>query len=406
MRRTTMMGAILGGALLLTACGGGGGGTGGGTGGAAGGVAAGGGTASAPAPAKASAAVLSIEPGDGAKDVAPGAVKVSVASGKLSEVTVTDQDGKPVEGAIAADNLTWTPAPGGLAVGTTYRVNARAADADGVGTTATSTFSTLVPQRTVKVEDNVKTGEDFGVGMIISVDFGGLKVKNKEAVERAIVVEASDGSEVRGHWFENDTRLDLRPAEYWKPGTTVQVHLRTKSVELAPGVYGATERDERFTIARSRISEVDAATHQMVVHEDGKPDQTIPIVAGTDDNPSWNGTMVISAKSRMEPMSSEGQVGLKGPGYKTIDPHAMRLTNSGTYLHGNPEAWEAAGHTNISHGCIGLPDTPQGSDDTPGGKVYNVSKIGDVVIVRNSIKKQPLDPANGLSGWNLSWSQW
>ncbi|WP_051778293.1 L,D-transpeptidase [Kitasatospora phosalacinea] len=396
----SMVGAVLGGALLLTACSSGG--AGGGAGGPAGGDAAG---APAAAP-RASAAVLSIEPGDGAKDVAPGAVKVSVATGKLTGVTVTGQDGRPVDGALAADGLTWAPAAGALAVGATYRVHAEAADADGLAATASSTFTTLVPKRTVKVEDNVVTGQDFGVGMIISVNFGGLKVKDKAAAERAIVVEASDGTEVRGHWFDNDTRLDLRPAAYWKPGTTVQVHLRTKSVELAPGVYGATERDEHFTVARSRISEVDAAAHQMVVHEDGKPDQTVPIVAGTDDNPSWNGTMVISAKSRMEKMTSEGQTNLKGPGYEAMEPHAMRLTTSGTYLHGNPAARGAAGRANISHGCIGLPDTPEGSDDTPGGKVYNASKIGDVVVVRNSVKKQPLDPANGLSGWNLTWSQW
>ncbi|MFD7733520.1 Ig-like domain-containing protein [Kitasatospora phosalacinea] len=395
----TMVGAVLGGTLLLTAC------SSGGAGGGAGGP-AGGGAESAPAAAKASAAVLSIAPGDGAKDVAPGAVKVSVATGKLTGVTVTGQDGQPVDGAVAADGLTWTPAAGALAVGATYRVDARAADADGLAATATSTFTTLVPQRTVKVEDNVVTGQDFGVGMIVSVSFGGLKVKDKEAAERAIVVEASDGTQVRGHWFDGDTRLDLRPATYWKPGTTVQVHLRTKSVELAPGVYGATQRDEHFTIARSRISEVDARTHQMVVHEDGKPDQTVPIVAGTDDNPSWNGTMVISAKSRMEKMTSEGQSNLKGPGYEATEPHAMRLTTSGTYLHGNPAARGVAGRANISHGCIGLPDTPEGSDDTPGGKVYNASKIGDVVVVRNSVKQEPLDPANGLSGWNLAWSQW
>ncbi|MFB7945628.1 Ig-like domain-containing protein [Kitasatospora phosalacinea] len=395
----TMVGAVLGGTLLLTACSSEGAGGGGGS-------PAGGGAASAPAAAKASAAVLSIAPGDGAKDVAPGAVKVSVATGKLTEVTVTGQDGRPVDGALAADGLTWAPAAGALAVGATYRVDAKAADADGLAATATSTFTTLVPKRTVKVEDNVVTGQDFGVGMIISVNFGGLKVKDKAAAERAIVVEASDGTEVRGHWFDGDTRLDLRPAAYWKPGTTVQVHLRTKSVELAPGVYGATQRDEHFTVARSRISEVDAATHQMVVHEDGKPDQTVPIVAGTDDNPSWNGTMVISAKSRMEKMTSEGQTNLKGPGYEATEPHAMRLTTSGTYLHGNPAARGVAGRANISHGCIGLPDTPEGSDDTPGGKVYNASKVGDVVVVRNSVKKQPLDPANGLSGWNLTWSQW
>ncbi|MFF4342853.1 Ig-like domain-containing protein [Kitasatospora sp. NPDC001540] len=395
----SMVGAVLGGTLLLGAC------SSGGAGGGAGGPAAGGGP-SAPAAAKASAAVLSIEPGDGAKDVAPGAVKVSVATGKLTEVTVTGQDGRPVDGALAADRLTWTPAAGALAVGATYRVEAKAADADGLATAATSTFTTLVPQRTVKVEDNVVTGQDFGVGMIISVDFGGLKVKNKEAAERAIVVEASDGTQVRGHWFENDTRLDLRPAAYWKPGTTVQVHLRTKSVELAPGVYGATQRDEHFTVARSRISEVDARTHQMVVTEDGKPDEVVPIVAGTDDNPSWNGTMVISAKSPMEKMTSEGQTNLRGPGYEATEPHAMRLTTSGTYLHGNPAARGVAGRANISHGCIGLPDTPEGSDDTPGGRIYNASKIGDVVVVRNSVKREPLDPANGLSGWNLTWEQW
>ncbi|MGW4693453.1 hypothetical protein ACWEO1_13810 [Kitasatospora cineracea] len=84
MRRISMVGGVLGGVLLLAACGGGGTGGAGG----AGGPARGG--ESSPAAPKASAAVLSIEPGDGAQDVAPGAVKVSVATGKLTEVTVTD----------------------------------------------------------------------------------------------------------------------------------------------------------------------------------------------------------------------------------------------------------------------------------------------------------------------------
>ncbi|WP_431676448.1 Ig-like domain-containing protein [Kitasatospora sp. KL5] len=398
MRRTSMAGAALGGVLLLTACSGGGaGGTGeasGGSGGTGGGGAA-----------KASAAVLSIEPKDGAQNVAPGAVKVSVATGRLTEVAVTGTDGRPVEGAIAADGLTWIPATGGLAVGSAYTVNAKAVDASGVAATATSSFTTLTPTKTAKVEDNVVTGRKFGVGMIISVHFG-VKVKNKKDAEKAITVEASDGTEVRGHWFENDTRLDLRPAAYWNPGTTVKIHLRTKSVELAPGVYGATQRDENFTVARSRISEVDARTHQMVVKEDGKPDQTIPITAGTNDNPSWNGTMVISAMSRMEKMTSRGQVGLVGEGYDAVEPHAMRLTTSGTYLHGNPQSGGAVGRSNISHGCIGMVDTPAGDDNSTAGKVYAASLVGDVVIIRNSVKKQPLDPANGLSGWTMPWAQW
>ncbi|MEV7178998.1 Ig-like domain-containing protein [Kitasatospora sp. NPDC093679] len=398
MRRTSMAGGALGGVLLLAACSGGG--AGGGT--AAAGAGGAGGTGGA---AKASAAVLSIEPKDGAQNVAPGGVRVSVATGKLTEVAVTGADGKPVEGAMAADGLSWIPATGGLTVGAAYTVNAKAVDAAGVTTAATSRFTTLTPSKTAKVEDNVVTGRTFGVGMIISVRFG-VKVKNKAEAEKAVTVEASDGTEVRGHWFDDDTRLDLRPAAYWKSGTTVQIHLRTKGVELAPGVYGATQRDEHFTVGRKRISEVDARTHRMVVTEDGKPAQTIPITAGTDDNPSWNGTMVISEMSRMEKMTSRGQVGLVGEGYDAVEPHAMRLTTSGTYLHGNPKAAAAVGRSNISHGCIGMVDSEAGDDDSPAGKVYAASLVGDVVVIRNSVKKQPLDPANGLSGWTMPWSQW
>ncbi|MEU2629690.1 hypothetical protein [Kitasatospora sp. NPDC007106] len=51
-------------------------------------------------------------------------------------------------------------------------------------------------------------------------------------------------------------------------------------------------------------------------------------------------------------------------------------------------------------------DSEAGDDDSPAGKVYAASLVGDVVIIRNSVKKQPLDPANGLSGWTMPWSQW
>lgn len=394
MRRISGL-AALGGVLLLAGCNGGGAATGG----------AGGTAAVASASAKPSAAVVSIEPKDGAQNVAPsGALKVSVASGKLTNVAVTDPSGKPVVGSITGDGLSWTPT-GALGVGIQYHVSAQAADAQGAVTTASSGFTTLAPEHTVSVEDNVVTGQKFGVGMIVSVEFGG-PVKNRAQVQKAITVEASDGSEVRGHWF-GDTRLDLRPENFWKPGTTVKVHLRTKSVEVSPGVYGAVDRDEQFSVDRSKISEVDAATHTMVVKKDGTPDQTVPITAGADDNPSWNGTMVVSEKSPMQHMDSRTVVGLKGPGYVADDPHALRLTSSGTFLHGNPGAAAAiARHANISHGCVGLPDTPKGDDNSPAGKFYADSIIGDVVTVRHSVKTEPLLPYNGLSGWNLPWSKW
>ncbi|MEU9132344.1 Ig-like domain-containing protein [Kitasatospora sp. NPDC048540] len=389
--------AMLSGALLVTGCGGKGG-----AGGATAALGAGGGASAAPA-AKTSAAVVAIEPKDGATDVAPGALKVSVAGGRLTKVTVTDATGTPVDGTLAADGLGWVPA-NGLAVGTAYRVSAEAADAGGLTTTATSAFTTLTPERTIGADDNVVTGNTFGVGMIVSVQFKG-EVKDRAAAAKAVTVEASDGTVVKGHWFPGN-RLDLRPETFWKPGTTVKVHFRTKNVELSPGVYGATDRDEQFTIGRSKISEVDAAAHRMVVKKDGSPDQAIPITAGADDNPSWNGTMVISEMHLMEHMKSEGVPGLKGKPYTADDPHAMRLTATGTYVHGNPSAGPAVGRSNISHGCIGLVDTAAGDPNSTAGRFYADSMIGDVVKVRGSIKKEALAPDNGLSGWNIDWAQW
>lgn len=288
-------------------------------------------------------------------------------------------------------------------MGTAYTVNAQAVDANGVATSTTSGFTTLKPAKTAHTMDNITSNSTYGVGMIIRVDFG-QQVVNKAAVQQAITVDASDGSQVKGHWLDEDHWLDLRPQNFWKPGTKVTVHYRTSNVEISPGVYGNSDRDESFTIGRSKISTVDASTHMMNVVEDGQAPQTIPITAGANDNPSWNGTMVVFEKDRMAHMVSS-TTNIKGPGYDVTEPHALKITDTGSYVHGNPKAVEAAGHENISHGCIGLPDTDAGDDSSPAGKFYADAIIGDVVIVKNSIGGQ-VQPDNGLGGWNVPWSNW
>ncbi|MFH8379754.1 Ig-like domain-containing protein [Kitasatospora sp. NPDC018058] len=393
---------LVGGAMALTAaCGGGDGG-----GSAAKADLGAGAAASKPAAAstgsapKVSAATVSIEPKTGAVDVAPGALKIGAAGGKLTTVKVSDKTGKEVPGAIAADGASWTPSTG-LSVGTAYQVSAMATDANGVVATADSSFTTLTPEALAKASDNVDDNATYGVGMIVSVDFS-KDVKNKDAVAKGITFEASDGTAVKGHWFD-DRRLDFRPEQYWKPGTKVTVHYRLKSVEIAPGVYG-TDRDEPFTIGRSQVSTVDAATHKMTVVRDGQSSD-IDITSGSTEHPTWNGTMVIMSKEGTVRMQSSTLPGMTGSPYDLQVPHSMRLTTSGTYVHGN--YWsDAFGEDNVSHGCVGLRDVKGGGDGTSMGKFYDGSMVGDVVIVKNSTKKETLDPANGLSGWNVPWSQW
>jgi lipoprotein-anchoring transpeptidase ErfK/SrfK len=366
------------------------------------------GTGSEAAKPKASAAVIGIEPGNGAKDVKPtGALKVTVTNGRLTEVAVTGPDGRAVPGALAADGLSWLPSAG-LAVSTAYKVSAKAADAAGIVATAAGTFTTLTPARGAGPQDNISDGQTYGVGMIVSLTFK-KPVEDRAAVEKAITFDTSDHSTVKGHWF-NSTRIDFRPESFWKPQTKVTAHYRLKSVETAPGVYGEVDSDQSFTIGRSRISTADASSHRMIVQEDGKPDQSIPISAGASSPASqntFNGTMVVMAKEGTTVMDSSTVVNHEGPAYKVKMPHALRLTPTGTYVHGKYAPDDPFGSRNTSHGCVGLEDSSaeDGSSDTPAGKFYDASIIGDVVKVQNSVG-QPVDPANGLSGWNISWDKW
>ncbi|MFJ4190516.1 Ig-like domain-containing protein [Kitasatospora sp. NPDC089509] len=345
--------------------------------------------------------MLDVQPKDGAQAVAPTALQVSVSHGKLTAVDVTDKDGKPVQGSITPDGTGWKPAAA-LAPGTAYTVNARAKDADGLVSAVTSAFTTAAPGKRVSTNDNIADGQTYGVGMIVKVDFSS-KIVNKDAVARAITFETDNGTEVKGHWFGDD-RIDFRPSEYWKPDTKVTIHYRLKNVEVAPGVWGDVDKDEPFTIGRSQVTTADAATHQITIVRDGRS-TTVPATLGDDQHPSWGGTMVIMSKENVTHMNSQ-TVGL-GNEYNIPDvPHAMRLTRSGTYLHGN--YWykgDPFGKANTSHGCVALKDVEGGRDTSPAGSFFNSSLIGDVVTIVNT-KERTVAPDNGLGGWNLPWAKW
>jgi lipoprotein-anchoring transpeptidase ErfK/SrfK len=115
--------------------------------------------------------------------------------------------------------------------------------------------------------------------------------------------------------------------------------------------------------------------------------------------------MVVSEKLTVTRMNGE-TVGYGGE-YDIKDvPHALRLTTSGTFLHGNYWGGDAFGNYNASHGCVGLRDVRGGWDeDAPAAWFFDHSLIGDVVVVKNS-HDRIVDPGNGLNGWNMSWEKW
>ncbi|MEV0259112.1 Ig-like domain-containing protein [Streptomyces sp. NPDC050732] len=350
---------------------------------------------------------IRVSPGDNSKGVEPDErIEVEVPSGRLESVKVVrTQDAQKfdVPGRIDQDGMTWRPLDDGpLALAATYQIDAVALDGHGRRSARHTTFRTYVPDERFTGYVAPENRSTVGTGMIVSLEFN-REIENRAAVQRAIHVTARPAVDIRPHWF-GKTRVDFRPEKYWKPGTKVTVGLHLRDVEAAPGVYGLQDKTFTFTVGRHQHSLVDAAEHTMEVRRDGELLSTVPITAGAPKTTTYNGKMVVTEMLEVTRMNSR-TVGFGGE-YDIPDvPHAIRLTTSGTFLHGNYWAPDAPGNTNVSHGCVGLRDVKGGSSSTPAGWFFDRTLIGDVVEVVNSDDKK-VAPDNGLGGWNMEWKDW
>ncbi|MER6376392.1 MULTISPECIES: L,D-transpeptidase [Streptomyces] len=403
-RGLTAASALLGGVLVLSACSSGDGSKA---------SASDGETSQAQADAaaakKSSQAQIKITPADGSDNASiNNAAAVTVSKGTLTAVTMTTESGTPVSGQISADKKSWKPASP-LDRATTYKVAAEATDSAGLVAHENASFTTVSPANSFIGNFTPEDGSTVGVGMPVSINFN-KAITNKAAVQKGITVSSSSGQEVVGHWF-NANRLDFRPENYWTGGSTVTLKLNLDGVQGASGVYGVQQKTVTFKIGRNQVSIVDAQTKTMKVTQDGKTIKTIPISSGSPEHKTYQGQMVISEKFKETRMngSTVGFTKTDGKGEYDIKdvPHAMRLSSSGTFIHGN--YWGAKsifGAVNTSHGCVGLSDTKGAGDpNTPAAWFYDHSLIGDVVVVKNTGDKT-IAPDNGLNGWNLSWSAW
>ncbi|MET9384975.1 Ig-like domain-containing protein [Streptomyces sp. NPDC002928] len=400
-RRLMTASALLGGVLVLTACSGDADASGGGD------------TSQAKvdeaAAQKTSVAQITITPKDGSSNASiNNSAAVTVSKGTLTDVSMTTADGTAVAGQLSADKTSWKPSAQ-LERSTTYKVAASAKDSDGRAAHENASFTTVSPANSFIGNFTPENGSTVGVGMPVSINFN-KAIENKAAVQKGITVTSSSGQEVVGHWF-NANRIDFRPEDYWKENSTITLKLALDGVEGASGVYGVQQKTVTFHIGRNQVTYVDAKTKQMKVTQDGKTVKTIPISAGSPENKTYEGQMVISEKFKETRMNGAtvGFTDDDGKGEYDIKdvPHAMRLTNSGTFVHGN--YWGAKsifGSVNTSHGCVGLSDAKGANDaSTPAAWFYNSSIIGDVVVVQNTGDKT-VSPDNGLNGWNMDWAQW
>jgi len=357
---------------------------------------------------KTSAAKILISAKDGSTAASINSTGVKVSDGRLTEVAMKESaTGAAVPGTLAANGKSWKPKEQ-LERGTKYQISATAKDGDGKPSAANSIFTTVSTGNSFIGTYTPDGGAKVGVGMPVSFTFDKAigDGKFRKDVQSHITVTSSSGQKVVGHWF-GAQRLDFRPQAYWKAGSKVTMKIDLDGVEGANGVYGVQDKTVTFTVGRAQVSTVDVNTQTMTVVRDGRTVRTIPISAGSPDNSTYNGQMVISEKFRQTRMNGS-TVGYGGE-YDIADvPNAMRLTTSGTFIHGNywyNQGNPPFGKQGTSHGCVGMADMQGAGGDTVAKWFFDSSLVGDVVTVKNSPDKT-VAPDNGLNGWNMAWSAW
>ena len=327
-------------------------------------------------------------------------LKLRVKAGTFETVQVTGPKGAVIEGRLSPDKTRWV-SRSRLQAASRYRVASTAVDSDSLKNSFQSAFRT----RKLSLDEQTypsfvpTDGQTVGVGMPVVIRFD-VPVSNQASIEKNLKVISQPAQAGTFHWVGSQ-EVRWRPRNYWRPGTDVTVKADIGGVPAGDGIYGQMDRTTKFQVGDSMVSKVDMNTHQMRVFRNGKLARTIPITTGRQPKfTTRSGIKVISEKYRSKRMNS-ATIGIdpnSADGYDLTNvEYAMRVTNSGEFLHSAPWSVGDQGNANVSHGCTGM--SPENAE-----WLYNNSNIGDVVEYVGSDK--PMDLTNGFGDWNASFADY
>ncbi|MGW7685789.1 L,D-transpeptidase [Kribbella sp. NPDC054772] len=343
-----------------------------------------------------SAADIAFVPAKGATAVQPNKpVTVTTTAGKLTEVTLKDDDGDKVSGNFNTDKTQWTSVPQ-LKPGASYTVSGSAEGTDGASVPISSSFKTLKATKSLKASVVPLNGETVGVALPIQI-FWNNPVKDRAAVEKRLSVKTSVPVDGSWHWVSSK-QVNYRPKNYWPAGTKVTVNIDTQGVAAGNNTWGTSSRKISFNIGKSVVSNVNVKKHTMTVTINGKVARSIPITAGKDGFTTRSGVKVIMEKFTTKRMDA-ATVGIKpgDPEYYNISnvKWAQRVTSSGEFIHGAPWSAGSQGSANVSHGCVGM-------SLADAQWFFNQTLRGDPVIVTGTTRH--MEPGNGWTDWNTTWA--
>ncbi|MFF9838898.1 Ig-like domain-containing protein [Streptomyces sp. NPDC013740] len=333
--------------------------------------------------------------------------------GRLADVTVTDQKGHRVAGAVTADGGRWTsaaplPADGRYTArlvvertdtGRLRRHRARLDLRTAAAPRGDRLTAELGPRREGPVDDGT-----YGVGQPLTAELSHpVPAGDPEArrtVERALDVRSTPRAEGAWHWV-GPTTLHYRPRTYWPARATIRVHSALDGVRIGDGLYGGPSEPLTITTGDRIEAVTDVARHTMDVFRDGTLIRSIPVTTGKAGYRTRGGTKVVLGKEPTVRMRGDS-IGIARGSKDFYDLKvrwATRVTWSGEYLHAAPWSLDAQGSENVSHGCTGM-----STEDA--AWFFRTVREGDLVRVVNAYG-EPMSPFdNGYGDWNLSWAEW
>lgn len=323
-------------------------------------------------------------------------ITLTVQGGVLGPVSITDDDGDDVAGQLSADGLRWTTT-GPLGYNKHYTVTAQTLGLGGVLTQSLS-FKSHSPKNLTMPYLTPGDGAVVGVGQPIAVRFD-ENVPDRLAAQKAITVTTDPPVEGAFYWLSN-REVRWRPENFWNPGTTVSVTVKTFGVDLGEGLFGQQDLSSKFSIGDQVIATADDTTKTLTIRRNGEVVKTMPTSMGKNETPTNNGTFIIGDRFQHLIMDSStyGVPSNSPKGYRLEVDWATQMSYSGIYVHSAPWSVGSQGNTNTSHGCLNV--SPENAE-----WFYNNTKRGDVVVVRGTVGSV-LSGVEGLGDWNIPWSQW
>ena len=225
---------------------------------------------------------------------------------------------------------------------------------------------------------NPLNGSMVGVAKPIIINFQ-RPIADRPMAEQAVHVSSTPPVPGKFYWTSN-SQLRWRPIDFWPANTTVNID--------------ASGTKSSFRTGESLVATIDDATHQMVVSRNGTIEKTFPVSMGKKGFETKNGTYYVLERFETIVMDSStyGTPVNSPEGYKLKVQDAVRIDNSGIFVHSAPWSVASQGKSNVSHGCLNL-------SAANAQWFYDNFGSGDPVVIKNSTGIY--DKPDGASDWQI-----